>query len=153
MIDKANAVTSESAVVIFNFAEKFKYIQQNAPQSAHYGQTPVSIFTIAVYRRGFQPKAIASDCEKHSKEVVLAYVDSVLAKLPSTVSRVDVWTDNTTSQFKNQFVMNTIKTFETRYQFKLFWNFYAPMHGKSVFDGIGGTLKRYVKERIIAKIL
>lgn len=98
MIDKASA-------------EKFKCIQQNAPQSAHYGQTPVSIFTIAVYHRGFQPKAIASDCEKHSKEVVLAYVDSVLAKLPSTVSRVDVWTDNATSQFKNQFVMNSIKTF------------------------------------------
>lgn len=66
MIKKALADDADSAVIIVDFAEKFKCIQQNAPQSAHYGQTPISIFTVAVYHRGFQPKAIASDCSKIS---------------------------------------------------------------------------------------
>lgn len=66
---------------------------------------------------------------------------------------MDVWTDNATSQFKNQFVMNSIDTFQKRYQIKVVWNFYAPMHGKSVVDGIGGSLKRFVRERIIAQDL
>lgn len=153
MIEKASAKDSDSAVIILDFAEKFKCIQQNAPQSAHYGQTPVSIFTVAVYHRGFKPKAIASDCEKHTKEVVLAYLDAVLQELPSTAKRVDIWTDNATSQFKNQFIINSIATFEKRYKIKLVWNFYAPMHGKSVVDGIGGSVKRFVRERIIAQDL
>lgn len=153
MIERAMQDISDSAVIIVDFAEKFKCIQQNAPQSAHYGQTPVSIFTVAIYHRGFHPKAIASDCEKHCKEVVLSYIDEILEKLPSSVKRVDIWSDNATSQFKNQYIMNSIETFEKRFKMKLVWNFYAPMHGKSVVDGIGGSLKRYVRDRIIAQDL
>lgn len=153
LIGQSLIENSDSAVVIVDFAENFKCVQQNAPQSAHYGQTPISIFTIAVYHRGFHPKAIVSDKEKHSKEVVLAYMDKIFEGLPSTVSRVDVWSDNATSQFKNQFIINSIKTFEKRFKIKIVWNFFAAMHGKSVVDGIGGSLKRFVRDRIIAQDL
>lgn len=153
MIEEALKTNSDTAVVIVDFAEKFKCVQQNATQSAHYGQTPISIFTVALYHREFFPKAVASDVEKHSKEVVLAFMDVIFEMLPPTVKRVDVWSDNATSQFKNQYIINSIDTFQERFNIKLVWNFYAPMHGKSVVDGIGGTLKRYVRDRIVAQDL
>ncbi len=139
---------SEEAVICCDFAEKFKCVTQNATQSAHYGETPISIFTIAQYHKKMEAKAIASDHEKQTKDCVLAYMDLLLSKLPSSVKKVNVWSDNASSQFKNQFIMNSMKYFENRYSLKLCWNFYAAMHGKSVVDGIGGTVKRYVKDRI-----
>lgn len=153
MIQEAKEQDTDSAVIIIDFAEKFKCMQQNATQSAHYGQTPVSILTIAIYHKGFRPMAIASDFEKHTKDAVLAYLDFIIEKLPPSVKRIEMWSDNATSQFKNQYIMEGIKSFEQRHGKKIRWNFYAPMHGKSVVDGIGGSVKRYVRERILAKDL
>lgn len=153
MIKRASLSNSDSAVICCDFAEKFKCVQQNATQSAHYGQTPVSLFTIAIYHRGLTSMTIASDCEKHSKEVVLAYVDIVLELLPKTVKFVHVWSDNATSQFKNQYIMEGIKSFEKRHNMTIKWHFYAPMHGKSIVDGIGGNVKRFVRDRIMAQDL
>jgi hypothetical protein len=64
-----------------------------------------------------------------------------------------MWSDNATSQFKNQFIMNGLKSLESRHNKKIRWNFYAPMHGKSIIDGIGGSVKRFVKGRILAQDL
>lgn len=153
MIQTSKESYADTAVIIIDFAEKFKCIQQNATQSAHYGQTPISILTVAVYHRGFRPMVIASDCEKHTKEAVPAYLDEIIEKLPPTVKEIDVWSDNATSQFKNQYIMEGIKSFEHRHQLKIRWNFYAPMHGKSVVDGIGGSVKIFVRNRILAQDL
>jgi hypothetical protein len=49
--------------------------------------------------------------------------------------------------------MESLKTFEQRHEIKINWSFYAPMHGKSVVDGIGGTAKRFVRDRIKAQNL
>lgn len=153
MIQEAKNPDSDLAVICCDFAEKFKCCQQNATQSAHYGQTPVSIFTVAIYHRQFIPMIIASDYEKHTKDCVLAYLDEVFDSLPSTVKTVEIWSDNATSQFKNQFIMEGIKSFQDRRNIIIKWNFYAAMHGKSVVDGIGGAVKRYVKERILGQAL
>jgi hypothetical protein len=151
MIETACTSNSNRAVICCDFAEKFKCIHQNAPQAAHYGQTPVSIFTVAIYHRGMKPMAIASNFEKQSKDCVLAYIDTVLCQLPSTVQAVDFWSDNATSQFKNQYIMESMKTFQKRHGIKVRWHFFAPMHGKSVVDGIGGSVKRHVRQKIISR--
>jgi len=152
LIENAMKSDSNEAVICCDFAEKFKIIQQNAPQSAHYGQSQVSLFTVAIYyRQKLTSMTIASDCEKSSKECVLSYADLTICSLDDSVEVVHFWTDNATSQFKNQYVMQAIKTFESKYKIKIIWHFYAPMHGKSVVDGIGGTVKRYVRNRIIAE--
>lgn len=153
LIKTAMEQDSSVAVICCDFAEKFKCIQQNATQSAHYGQTPVSLFTVAIYHRKFTPMVIASDCEKHTKDSVIAYMDTIFSLLPETVEKVEIWSDNATSQFKNQYIMESLKTFEQLYPFSLRWNFYAPMHGKSVVDGIGGSVKRFVRSKILAQDL
>lgn len=151
MIATAMEPDSSNAVIIVDFAENFKCLQQNAPQSAHYGQTPVSIFSVAVYCRELLPIIVSSDCEKHTKDAVLAYVDRILQEIPPDVSIVDIWSDNATSQFKNQFIMEGMKSIGEQRKVKINWNFFAPMHGKSVVDGIGGAVKRFVRRQILAQ--
>ena len=154
MIERALKLNSEHAVIVCDFAENFKCLQQNSTQSAHYGQTPVTLFTVAVYHRKLLPLTIASNCEKHTKDSIFAYLDKLLQFLPDTVKIVDFWSDNATSQFKNQYNLEAMKKFEFRYpSFQIKWNFYAPMHGKSVVDGIGGSVKRFVRSRIVAQNL
>lgn len=149
LIELAVLLGSDIAVICIDFAENFKCFNQNEPQSAHYGQTPVTVFTIAIYHRGFTPMAIASECEKHYKESILAYLDVIIDQLPTTVKKIYFWSDNPTSQFKNQFIMEGMRTLQTRHEKIISWNFYAAMHGKSVVDGIGGSVKRYVRDRIL----
>lgn len=152
-IEKCEDPKSSCALVVCDFAEKFKCVQQNATQSAHYGQQPVSIFTVGIYHRGFTPMTVVSDNEKQTKETVLSYLDLVLENLPVTVKTVEIWSDNASSQFKNQYIMESLKRFQLQYDLKIRWNFFAAMHGKSVVDGIGGSVKRFVRERIISRDL
>lgn len=140
-INLANQGSSNVAVVPIDFAEKFKVIQQNATQSSNYGQIPITILTAGVYHRGFQSLVIASDSEKQTKDSVVVYVDVVLCQLATTVKTVHIWSDNATSQFKNQCIMK-------KHKIKITWNFFAAMHGKSVVDGIGGSIKRLVRNKI-----
>lgn len=142
---------SHIAVICIDFAENFKCFNQNEPQSAHYGQTPVTLFTIAIYHRGFTSMVIVSDCEKHYKESILAYIDVIIDQLPSTVKKIYFWSDNPTSQFKIQYIMEGMKTLQSKCKKIISWNFYAAMHGKCVVDGIGGSVKRYVRDRILTQ--
>lgn len=78
MTEKAQKSDAKSAVINCDFAENFKCCHQNEIQSAHYGQTPVSVFSVAVYHRGFMPMAIASDYTKHTKDCILSFIDVVI---------------------------------------------------------------------------
>lgn len=152
-ISQSMADNSKKAVLVFDFAEKFKVTHQNEPQSAHYGQKPITIFTVAEYHRRYTAKALVSDVEKQTKDIIFAFIDRILWELPSTTEEVEIFTDNAGSQFKNQFAMEALKTLQIRHDKKISWNFFAPMHGKSVVDGTGGNIKRFVKQRIIAQEL
>lgn len=151
LIKLASMLNSDFAVILIDFAENFKCFDQNEPQSAHYGQTPVTVFTIAIYHRGFTSMVIVSECEKHYKETILAYLDVIIDHLPVTVQKIFFWSDNPSSQFKSQYIMEGMKTFQNRRKKIINWNFYAAMHGKSVVDGIGGSVKRFVHDRILSQ--
>ena len=44
--------------------------------------------------------------------------------------------------------MEALKTLGLRRGIKISWNFYAPMHGKTIVDGFGLTVKRVVSAKI-----
>lgn len=142
---------SKTAVIGCDFPEKFNCSEQNQVQTAHYGEKQISLFSCAIYHRSFTAMVIASDFDKQTKECILAYLDIILETLAPTVERVDWWSDNATSQFKNQFIMEGLKSFQVRLNMTMRWNFYAAMHGKAVVDGIGGTTKRFVKDRMMSQ--
>lgn len=122
LVEISSDENSDTAVVSCDFAEKFKCVQQNSTQSAFYGQTTVNLFTVAVYHRSIKSIAIASDFEKNTKECVVSYMDIILQELPVTVKNVYIWSDiDATSQFKNQYIMEALKTFEDRYPRLKIW--------------------------------
>lgn len=150
LVEEASKNDSFKAVLQCDFAEKFKCFSQNETQAAHYGQMPVTIFTCAIYHRGLRQIVIVSDCEDQNKESVIPFLYVLLSTLPETVLQLEGFSDNAPSQFKNQYVMESLKTFQKKFQFKIRWNFFAEMHGKSIVDGIGGAVKYFVHRRILA---
>lgn len=91
---------------------------------------------------------IVSDNLDHTKATIVAYIYKILRTVPKNISRVRMWTDGPTSQFKNKFIAATIKAFETKLKKKIVWNFHATAHGKSVVDGIGAVAKNKVRRLV-----
>lgn len=81
----------------------------------------------------------------------MAYLYSILLRLPSNVKRVKIWSDGPTSQFKNRFIAAIIIIFEKKFNIKIFWNFFATAHGKACIDGIGATVKREVRDLVLSE--
>lgn len=46
--------------------------------------------------------------------------------------------------------MEGLKNLQRHHKIKLRWNFFAAMHGKSIVDGIGAAVKRFVRSKILA---
>ena len=56
-----------------------------------------------------------------------------------------MFSDGTSSQFKNQYIFHLLIYFRTKLNLKnLNWHIYATSHGKGAVDGIGGAVKRTV---------
>ena len=71
----------------------------------------------------------------------------VLAELitEEAVTNVDIFSDGSSSQFKNQYVFNFLSALRELHKLEsLNWHFFATSHGKGAVDGIGGTVKRNV---------
>jgi hypothetical protein len=67
----------------------------------------------------------------------------------SNVRTVRMWSDGPSSQFKNHYMFHFLKLLCKRYNLNLTqWNFFASSHGKGAVDGVGGSAKRIVWQRI-----
>lgn len=144
-VSEASKSDSFLAAIQIDFSEKYKCLSQNQTQAAHFGIKPVTIFTCTIYHRGLEQKAFVSDFETQDKNFA---INMIISKLPETVLRVEFYSDNAGSQFKNQFIGKFMKTFENMYKIKIRWNYFASMHGKSIVDVIGGSVKRFNDRRV-----
>lgn len=89
-----------------------------------------------------------SDEMDHSKDSLVPYIYSILAKIPKAIKVVRLWSDGPTSQFKNKFVANIIQLFEKHFSIKIYWNFFPTAHGKGCIDGIGAVVKSKVRRLV-----
>ena len=141
------------ALIQVDFSENYTCISQDEIQSAHWKQSQVSLFTVAVWHSGsLKSYVFASDNLSHSKDTVVAYVDFVLDQLPDIVKTVSIWSDGPCSQFKNRYIFASIPYLETRHSVGISWNFFATSHGKGPVDGIGGSVKRYVWGKVKSRV-
>lgn len=53
------------------------------------------------------------------------------------------------SQFKNRFIAEAIKLFQTKFSITIVWNYFATAHGKGVVDGIGSLVKNRVLRSVM----
>eukprot|EP00112_Aurelia_sp_Birch-Aquarium-sp1_P019466 Seg4820.5 transcript_id=Seg4820.5/GoldUCD/mRNA.D3Y31 product="hypothetical protein" protein_id=Seg4820.5/GoldUCD/D3Y31 len=140
---------SEIAVLQMDFAENYSCSAQDEVQSAHWNQNQVTLFTTVSWLKGkVVSHVIVSDFMEHTKTAVVIFLDEILQNFPSEIEELHIWTDGPTSQFKNKFVMEGMKTLSIKHNIPLSWNFSATSHGKGPVDGIGGCLKRIAMEKV-----
>lgn len=144
-----NELDSNSAVIQVDFAENYKCQFQDEPQAAHFGQEQVSLLTVAIWHReNFRSIVIATDDSIHDKRSVVPMLSLILELLPETASEIRFWSDNATSQFKNKFIVASLKMLMEKYSIKITWSYFAAQHGKGVVDGLGATVKKWVWSRV-----
>lgn len=152
-----NAVLSTNydpsvAMIQVDFAENFTCIAQDEIQSFHWAQPQITLFTVSAWFMGEQHSmVIVSDNRNHNKINVAVFMDVILKELPNDIKKVHVWSDGPASQFKNRFIAETIKILKQRNNMNIIWNYFATSHGKGPVDGIGGALKRFVRNRVLRR--
>lgn len=146
---KTNLLPGE-VVLQIDFAENYRLTSQNEVQSAHFSYTQVTLFTcVAWLHKEVKSFAIVSDKLTHNKYDVYCFFSNIINKLKRThvISKIFVFSDGCSSQFKNKFILRTIPHFVECFQITFFqWNFFATSHGKGAVDGIGAVVKRKVWE-------
>lgn len=152
--DKRALSNDKNIVIQIDFAENFKCLAQNEVQSAYFNQHGIAIFTVVVWA-GDQTysQCYVSDDTSHSKYCVLAFLNEIISgmksKLPDLKS-IEIFSDGCAAQFKNRWILSLVLTAEHLFGVNLTWNFFASGHGKGAVDGIGGTVKRAVHQRIMS---
>lgn len=140
------------ALLQVDFAENYTCVSQDEIQSYHWVKPQVSLLTASLWFHQKQHACvIASDSLQHNKDTVVAYIDKLLQEIPKDVKEVRIWSDGPASQFKNRFIANCLPILEKRYNLKISWNFFATSHGKGPVDGIGGAVKRQVRNSVMRR--
>lgn len=139
-----------TGILQIDFAENYTTQWQDEVQSAHWCKTQITLMT-AVHWQGNDCKSavVVSDNTDHTKDSIVVFLAHLIKSLVSSdVKYLHIWSDGTSSQFKNRYMAAILPDFETRFHLKIIWNFFATSHGKGPVDGIGGTVKRQVATRV-----
>ena len=100
--------------------------------------------------------AFISDYLNHTKDVAYTFMSKLfnyLLKTYSSIKLINVFSDGTSSQFKQRYLFSNLHEWEKEFSINLIWNFFATSHSKGAVDGIGGTIKRSVWRQVKANSL
>jgi hypothetical protein len=144
----------DEAFIIEDFSEKFSAFSQNEIQSAYFTRVPISLFTAIVYVGQEKPISIVifSDERSQNKEQVFTYNQKIIQyvkDLHPQVKKIRFGSDGCGGQFKNRFNFGNLLHGKEDFEAELEWHFTPTSHGKSAADGLGGTVKRNVRNQIL----
>lgn len=99
-----------------------------------------------------EPYVIVSDYLHHDKYAVVIFnqmiIDSFKSNHPNfPIKNLEFQSDGTSQHFKQKYTIfdMTLSGIPTK------WNFSATSHGKGCIDGIGGTVKRRIRDAVKAR--
>lgn len=139
------------ATMQLDFAENQECVFQKQIQRAHYNKNQLTLLTAASWvSKNMRSHSIVSDNLDHTKTAIVPYVDRMFEELPENIDLVKIWSDGPSKQFKNKFIAASLPVLEQKYDKKIEWNYFATSHGKGPVDGIGGALKRQVREKVLS---
>lgn len=109
-IDK---VVTNRRITQVDFAMNFVPAQQGEVQSALWSRCQIVLFTAATFLNGHvDPYLLVSENVPKNKETVAASLDLLLQNIPNiedpNIEEI-FWSDGAASEFKNQFVLCTLK--------------------------------------------
>ena len=141
-------VPASSAIIQVDFSENYSLQEQGEVQSAHWNEEQLTLFTVCVWMYKIKKSFVfVSDDLDHDKTSVIVFMNELLKALTRDygINNCDIFSDEPSSQFKNQCVCNYLPNFCNAYDIeKLSWHFFPSSHGKGAVDDIGGTVKREV---------
>lgn len=152
----AKTENSNECVLQMDFAENYTISFQDEIQSAHWGQHQVSLYTVMIWhRQTVISYVIVSDCREHEKRSVVTYTAAAMDKITEikTVSKVYIWTDGPSSQFKNRYIITFVEKLQKIYNVQIMWNYFATSHGKGPNDALGGNVKRIAHRQVLARAI
>ena len=82
-----------------------------------------------------------TDLTDHTNTTIVVYLDYLLNIHAVYGSNIFLWSDGTSSRFKNRFMARFMEMSEEKHASNISWNFFATSHGKGAVDGVGGVLK------------
>lgn len=143
-------------ILQIDFAMSFGCEYQNEIQSALWSRTSVLLFTAASFYKGkCQTYLICSDSSSKDKDTVLVFLNVLFDLLnkenEDLPSAEIIWSDGPASEFKNRYMVKLTTMLSEKYKTPFFWKYFATSHGKGVIDGVGGNIKRLVREQMMSQ--
>ena len=151
-------------LIQIDFSENYSHKVQDEIQSVYWDTKSSSLYTAMIYYSReeddasvtlqSEPYVIISNYKNHDKYAVGVFNDALLSHFQSShpdckVTNIEYQSDGTAQHFKQKFTLCsvTLQTIPTK------WSYSATSHGKGCIDGIGGSVKRRVSEKVKAQKL
>lgn len=143
----------DTAIVQVDFAENYATFFQDVAQSAHFAYNRVTVFTCCVWlRSGVKSVCIVSH-DKYSVHCFLQTILRTIKEYSEKIKCVKFFSDGSAAQFKNRFLFSNLTWFLTEFELEaLSWHFFASHHGKGAVDGLGGSVKRAVRRKVLSDV-
>lgn len=144
-------------ILHFDFSENYSFISQDEIQSAHWVLTSCTLYTAIAYFVHEEicqsiPIVVVSDYLHHDKYAVYKFNDTIIRKIQDdfpnlVISKVIYQSDGTGQHFKQKYsiCLAMLQSCDVE------WHFSATGHGKGPIDGIGGIVKRRIREATLSR--
>lgn len=127
--------------------------------SALWSRESVLLFTAALFFKGkCQTFLVCSNTKNKDKNTILTFIDFLYcnifnAEQPNSENPSEevIWSDGPASEFKNRYMAKVLNFLSQKYGKPFSWKYFATSHGKGVVDGVGGNVKRLVREKIMSQ--
>jgi len=150
----------DTVLILLDFAENYSFIVQDSIQGFYWENRQATLHPCGVYYKkdgelSCMSLCVISDCMQHDTVTVHTFLQAILEhikkELPQ-VCHVKYFSDGAASQYKNYKNFSNLCYHATDFGLSAEWHFFATSHGKSVCDGIGGTVKRLATRASLQQI-
>lgn len=152
---KKDSKSTNLRILNIDFAQNFSAEVQQEVQAGLWSRASVLIFTASVQLNDNDTSyAIVSDSKVKDKRSVFTFLKWLYETFDNSrdpgISEV-IWSDGPASEFKNRFMLETLKYLSVKYNKTFSWKFFATSHGKGKCDAIGGISKMTVRKKLGAQ--
>ena len=158
--ERKTQLTSESAIIIMDFAENYEYVIQDEVQSYHWSKERCTLHPVSLYTKNgeileHKSFCIMSDDLQHDTcfvyEVLKLITEYCRSNLPDIVE-IQYFSDGCAGQYKNYKNFINLCLHKVELGLDATWNFFATSHGKGPCDGIGGSVKRLARLESLRRV-
>lgn len=150
-----NNLRDNEAVIICDFSENYECKMKEEVQALHFGasKNQVCLHTGAVfYKDSMQSFCTISENTSHRPENIWTHLNPILNEIKTNKPNIKIlhfYSDGPTSQYRQKGNFQLLNTVPKEMGFDYCtWSFSESGHGKSIADGIGGSVKRTIDKHV-----